>query len=278
MSRRARITPEQAGLRYVSGNRRVPGLRREEVAMLAGVSVEYYTRMERGRLGGVSTQVLDAVARVLELDDDERAHLDDLARNAGVPARRAAPRARSSELTPAVRQILDSMSVPAFVQNGRLDVLAANELGCALYPGLFAMVPQPPNLARYAFLDPDAERFYADIDAARDLTVSILHATAGRDPRDGALADLVSELAARSGEFTRFWAKQNVHRHMRGRKVMDHPIVGRLDLEYNDLALPGDPDTVITTYTATPGSQSADGLALLGTWARSRKEQASAAR
>ena len=273
MSRRARVTPEQAGLTYVGGNRRVPGLRREEVAMLAGVSVEYYTRMERGKLGGASDSVLDAVARVLQLDEDERVYLDDLARNAASTRRRGGRPQAAPGLDSTVQLILDSMSVPAFVQNGRLDVLAANELGRALYPGLFAMATQPPNLARFSFLDPGAETFYVDIDASRNLTVAILHATVGRDPLDRTVTELVGELAACSADFRKRWAKHNVHRHMRGRKAINHPRVGLLELEYNDLALPGDPTTVITTYTATPGSASADGLALLATWTEMEKQQ-----
>ncbi len=158
MSRRARITPEQAGLPYVGGNRRVKGLRREEVAMLAGLSVEYYTRMERGQLGGASESVLDAIARALKLDDDVRAHLYDLARSVAPGSRRKRPK-RTSPLTASVQQVLDSMSVPAVVQNGRLDLLAANDLGRALYADLFDMAQQPPNFARYVFLDPRAENF-----------------------------------------------------------------------------------------------------------------------
>ena len=266
MSRRARITPEQAGLTYVGGNRRVPGLRREEVALLAGVSVEYYTRIERGKLGGASDSVLDSIARVLQLDEDERSYLYDLAHNAASTRRRQRRPRAVHGIDATVQQILDSMSVPAFVQNGRLDVLAANELGRALYPSLFAMAEQPPNLARFSFLDASAETFYVDHGAARNLTVAILHATVGRDPLDTRVTELIGELAARSADFSRRWANHNVHRHMRGRKAINHPVVGFLDLEYNDFALPGDPTTVITTYTAAPGTPSADGLALLATW------------
>lgn len=273
MSRRARVSPEQAGLAYVGGNRRVPGLRREEVAMLAGVSVEYYTRMERGKLGGASESVLDAVARALQLDEDERVYLYDLARNAASTRRREGRPRSAPGLDSTVRHILDSMSVPAFVQNGRLDVLAANELGRALYPGLFSMAEQPPNLARFSFLDPSAESFYVDIDVARNLTVAILRATVGRDPLDRHVTALVGELAACSADFRKRWAKHDVQRHMRGRKAINHPIVGRLDLEYSDLALPGDPTTVITTYTATPGSPSADGLALLAAWTQTERQR-----
>ncbi|MBR8642448.1 helix-turn-helix domain-containing protein [Streptomyces tuirus] len=266
MSRRARITPEQAGLPYVGGNRRVKGLRREEVAMLAGLSVEYYTRMERGQLGGASESVLDAIARALQLDDDELAHLYDLARGVAPGSRRRRTK-RTSPITASVQQVLDSMSVPAVVQNGRLDLLAANDLGRALYSDLFTMGRQPPNIARYVFLDPRAEDFYADIDEAKNQLVAVLRATAGRDPLDKQVTELIGELSTRGTDFSTRWAKHNVRRHSRGRKVVNHPAVGRMDLAYDDFALPGDPHVSITTYTADPGTPSADGLTLLATWA-----------
>lgn len=265
MSRRARITPQQAGLPIVSDNRRVAGLRREEVAMLAGVSVEYYTRIERGKLGGASESVLEAIAQVLQLDDDERSHLDDLARSARSSSRRTRRPRASSRLDPTVHQILDSMTVPALVQNGRLDVLAANDLGRALYEPLFATEKQPPNFARFIFLDSRAETFYADLGAAKDFTVAVLHATVGHDPLDQRTTQLIGELASCSADFSTRWAKHNVQRHSRGQKTINHPEVGLLDLEYRDLALPGDPSTVITTYTAAPGTSTSDGLTLLGT-------------
>ncbi|MBK3626307.1 helix-turn-helix domain-containing protein [Streptomyces sp. MBT49] len=270
MSRRARITPEQAGLPYVGGNRRVEGLRREEVAMLAGLSVEYYTRMERGQLGGASESVLDAVARALRLDEDERAHLYDLARSVAPGSRRERPR-RTSPVTASVQQVLDSMSVPAVVQNGRLDLLAANALGRALYTDLFDPAGQPPNIARYVFLDPRAEDFYADVGEAKDQLVAVLRATAGRDPLDRQVTRLVGELSLRSPDFATRWARHDVRRHSRGRKVVHHPAVGTMDLAYDDFALPGDPHVSITTYTADPGTPGADGLALLASWAEARE-------
>ncbi|WP_190813002.1 helix-turn-helix transcriptional regulator [Saccharopolyspora pogona] len=271
MSRRAGISPEQAGLPHLGGNRRVQGLRREEVAMLSGLSVEYYTRMERGKLGGASESVLDAIARALQLDDDERAHLYDLARNVAPGSPRKHPK-RTPPVTASVQQVLDSMSVPAVVQNGRLDLLAANDLGRALYADLFTMAKQPPNFARYAFLDPRAEDFYADIDQAKNLLVAVLRATAGRDPLDQKVTELIGELSTRSTDFSTRWAKHNVHRHLRGRKVINHPVVGTMDLAYDDFALPGDPNVSITTYTANPGTPSADGLTLLATWADTQKQ------
>ncbi|MER7483901.1 helix-turn-helix transcriptional regulator [Streptomyces sp. NPDC126510] len=271
MSRRARITPEQAGLPHLGGNRRVKGLRREEVAMLAGLSVEYYTRLERGRLGGASESVLDAIARALRLDDDERAHLNDLARNVAPGTSRKRP-GRASPVTASVQQVLDSMSVPAVVQNGRLDLLAANDLGRALYADLFDMSERPPNFARYVFLDRRAEAFYADIDTAKNLLVAVLRATAGRDPLDKKVTELVGELSARSTDFSTRWAKHNVHRHSRGRKIVNHRVAGTMDLAYDDFALPGDPYVSITTYTADPDTPSADALTLLATWADTHKQ------
>ncbi len=237
--------------------------------MLSGISVEYYTRMERGRIGGASESVLAAIARVLQLDEDERAHLADLARAAAATAS-TAPRARRAPIDGSVQQVLDSMSVPAIVQNERLDLLAANDLGQALYAPLFEGTKVPPNFARFAFLDARAASFYLDIERSWDLLVAILRASAGRDPYDRRLSDLVGELSTRSAEFRTRWAKHNVHRHARGRKSIAHPAVGNLDLEYNDFALPGDPNTSITTYTTVPGSSSADGLALLASWAATR--------
>ncbi|MCA1188496.1 helix-turn-helix transcriptional regulator [Saccharopolyspora sp. 6T] len=273
MSRRSRVTPQMAGLPFAGGgDRRVPGLRREEVAMLAGVSVEYYTRMERGSLGGASESVLEAVVRVLQLDDDERAHLYDLARSAKASSRsRKTPR-REPAVTDAVQQVLDSMSVPAVVMNARMDLIAANDLGRALYPGPFGMTGQP-NFARFAFLDSRAADFYADFEGAKNFTVSVLRAAAGRDPLDTELSDLIGELAARSQDFSARWGKHNVHRHTQGRKTFHHPGVGTLDLVYTDLALPGDPTVSITAYTAAPDSPTADALALLGAWARTQQEE-----
>ena len=265
-SRRARITPQQAGLPVFGGTRRVLGLRREEAAMLAGVSVDYYTRLERGNLKGVSEIVLDALARGLRLDEAERAHLFDLARAAGPttarPRRRPLPQVRSS-----VQRILESMTVPAFVQNGRLDVLAANRLGCALYSEMFADPVRPANLARFVFSNPRSRDFFGDWDRAANDTVAILRSEAGRDPYDGGLSDLVGELATRSEEFRTRWAAHNVRLHRTGVKHVCHPVVGDLDLTFEMMELAADPDLHILTYTAEPGTRSEEGLRLLGSWA-----------
>ncbi len=266
-SRRARITPEQAGLPVFGGTRRVPGLRREEAAMLAGVSVDYYTRLERGNLKGVSETVLDALARGLQLDGAERAHLFDLARAAG-PTTARPRRPSPQKIRPSVQRILDAMTgAPAFAQNGRLDVLAANALGRALYSEMFADPARPANLARFVFSDPRSPDFFADWDRAANDTVAILRSEAGRDPNDRGLSDLVGELSTRSEEFRTRWAAHNVRIHRAGVKHVRHPVVGDLELTYEMMELSADPGLSILTYSAEPGTSSEDALRLLGSWA-----------
>jgi transcriptional regulator with XRE-family HTH domain len=270
-SRRAKITPEQAGLTSY-GPRRVPGLRREEVAVLAGVSVPYYTRIERGDMNGVSDSVLEALARALQLDEAERAHLFDLARASrptSSPPRRRAPRQR---VRPSIQHVLDGIcGAAAFVHNARLDNLAANQLGHALYSDMFSRAvgaagPGPANNARYVFLDPGAQDFYVDWDrAARDV-VAVLRSAAGRDPYDRDLSDLVGELSTQSAEFRTLWAAHNVRFHDTGTKDLHHPLVGDLSLTYNRMDLAADPGQMLTIWTAEPGSKSAEALSLLGSW------------
>ena len=275
-SRRARITPEQAGLRtYGSGPRRVPGLRREEVALLAGVSVDYYTRLERGNAGGVSDTVLEALARALQLDDTERAHLFDLARAAhtSTPRRR---RRSQQQIRPTVQHMLDAMSgVPAFVRNGRLDILGANRLGRALYSEHFDGAAQPPNTARFVFLDPRATTFYVDWDRVANDVVAVLRAEAGRDPYDRDLSDLVGELSTRSELFRTLWAAHNVRRHDTGLKRFHHPVVGELDLTFEAMELVADPGLTMFVYTAEPGSKSEEALNLLASWAATPDQEES---
>jgi transcriptional regulator with XRE-family HTH domain len=265
-SRRARITPEQAGLPAYGGNRRVPGLRREEVALLAGVSVDYYTRLERGNLGGVSETVLDAVARALQLDEAERGHLFDLARAANPTAR---PRrgAVKQGVPPSVQRIMDALDAPADVRNGRGDILAANRLGYALYSELFVDSVRPANVARFLFLSPRAREFFPDWEGVANDLVASLRTVAGRNPHDRALQDLVGELSTRSQEFRTRWAAHNVRQHQTGRKRLHHPVVGDLELTYEVLALPADPGLSLVVYGAEPGSASQDGLRLLASWA-----------
>jgi transcriptional regulator with XRE-family HTH domain len=262
-SRRAKITPEQAGI-TAYGERRVPGLRREEVAVLAGVSVDYYTRMERGNLGGVSESVLEALARGLQLDDAERAHLFDLAR-ATQPTPR--PRRRAQQrVRPSVQRLVDAITAPALVQNGRLDILAANSLGRALYSEIYADPMRPVNHARFVFLSPRAPDFYRDWNRAADDTVAILRTEAGRDPYDRDLSDLVGELSTQSEEFRTRWAGHNVRIHRTGAKEVHHPVVGDLSLTYEMLDVSADSGLAILTYTAEPGSKSAEALDLLASW------------
>jgi transcriptional regulator with XRE-family HTH domain len=266
-SRRARITPEQAGLTSY-GSRRVPGLRREEVAVLAGVSAPYYTRLERGDMSGVSESVLDALARALELDDAERAHLFDLARAAQPTVARPRRRQAKQRIRPEVQWSLDAITgAAAFVGNERLDLLAENELGRALFSELYAAPARPVNTARFVFLDPRAEAFFGDWDRVAAESVAILRSAAGRDPHNRELSDLVGELATQSEAFRTRWAAHNVRFHNTGVKHINHPVVGELYLTFNRLDLAADPGLTIFTYTAEPGSRSEEGLKLLGSWA-----------
>jgi transcriptional regulator with XRE-family HTH domain len=266
-SRRARVTPEQVGL-PTYGPRRVPGLRREEVASLAGVSVEYYKRLERGNVAGVSDSVLQALAGALQLDEAERAHLFDLARIAGpagmvLPKRR---RAATKQVRPAVMRIVESMTAPAIVRNGNLDYVAANPLGHALYAPLFESREQPANSARFTFLDPAAQDFYVDWErTAKDL-VAHLRSLAGSHPYDRNLSDLVGELTTRSPEFGTWWAAHNVRYHQTGTKRLHHPVVGELELSYEVLDLAADDGVTISAYSAEPGSRSQEALDLLASW------------
>jgi hypothetical protein len=267
-TRRARLTPEHVGL-PTYGARRVPGLRREEVAVLAGVSVPYYTRLERGDMSGVSDGVLDALARALELDDAERAHLFDLARAAqpaAVTPRRRRP--AKQRVRPAVQHILDAITgAAAFVRNDRLDILGGNPLGYALYSLMFEDEARPVNTARFVFLDPRAQDFYADWERATRETVAVLRSAAGRDPHDRALSDLVGELSTRSEVFRTHWASHNVRFHLNGVKRFHHPVVGELSLNFERLELAADHGLTIFTYTAEPGSRDEEALRLLGSWA-----------
>ncbi|MGP3975809.1 helix-turn-helix domain-containing protein [Streptomyces sp. 8N114] len=271
-SRRAKITPDQAGL-PTSGRRRVPGLRREEVAILAGVSTEWYTRLEKGHIRGVSEDVLDAVARALHLDEDERTYLFDLARAAQPPSR--APRRRKAvDFPPRVQWLLDSMTLSAaFVTNGRLDIVATNALARALFAPIFDSKTTDerhrPNFARYYFLDRDSHHFAADWDSAADTTAALLRAEAGRSPHDRALRELIGELSTVSSEFRTRWAAHNVRIHHGGVKRFHHPDAGPLELTYQPLDLPISTHEAhsLTIYTAEPGTPDEDRLKLLASWA-----------
>jgi transcriptional regulator with XRE-family HTH domain len=267
-TRRAKITPDQAGLPAYGGNRRVPGLRREEVALLAGMSVDYYTRLERGNARGASDAVLDSLARALQLDEAERAHLFDLVHTANASPARAPRRPPRPQVRPAVQRILDSMTTtPAYVRNHLLDILAANRLGQAVFAPVFDSPAQPPNPARFLFLDPRAPGFYLDWERQAEDTVAMLRSQAGRSPHDKALSDLIGELATRSQPFRTWWAAHNVRFHRTGVKRLHHPIVGDLTLTFEALDLAADENLRISAYTAEPGTASADALNVLASWA-----------
>ncbi|MFI9408552.1 helix-turn-helix transcriptional regulator [Nocardia gamkensis] len=266
-SRRARVTPEQVGL-PAGGSRRVAGLRRSEVATLAGMSVEYYTRMERGAISGASPEVLDSLSRALCLDDAERAHLFDLAHAASPVAR--PPRRRSPKTWtphPSLQWVLDAVTAgPAFVRNGRMDLLAVNALARGFYCDVYDMPGQPPNLARFTFLDERAAAFHDDWDAAADVVVAILRTEAGRDPHNKELHDLIGELSTRSTEFRRRWGAHDVRHHGTGFKVFHHRVVGALTVAYEGLEMAAEPGLTLTIYTAEPGSPSQQAMQLLASW------------
>jgi transcriptional regulator with XRE-family HTH domain len=270
-SRRARITPEQAGLKIspLAGARRVAGLRREEVALLAGVSVPYYTRLERGDARGATDAVLDAISRALRLDDAEHTHLFDLVRaaNATAAAARALLRPARPPVRPELRDMLDAMSgVPAYIRNGRLDLLAGNALAQALFAPVFNSPARPANSARFTFLDPAAPEFYPDWDAVADQNVATLRAEVGRNPYDKALSDLIGELSTRGDTFRQRWARHEVRRHRAGAKRLNHPLVGPLTFAYETMELAADEGLYLIVCTATPGSRDAEALSLLASW------------
>ena len=280
-SRRARITPDRAGLPAYGGNRRVKGLRREEVALLAGVSIDYYVRMERGNLAGVSDQVLESVANALQLDDAEQEHLRSLARVAGPTAsrRRQAPVA----VRPVIQQVLDAITdAPAWVRNARHDVIAMNPMANALYsPVLHSAAAgptsrRPANTTRFLYLDPAAREFFIDFDRMAMDAAAMLRLEAGRHPYDNDLITLVGELSTQSELFRQHWASQNVKFHRSGRKRLRHPAVGELDLNFEGMVLPSDPTLQLNIYTADPDTPTADGLKLLATWAATRSAESAA--
>ncbi|GAB3446476.1 helix-turn-helix transcriptional regulator [Streptomonospora sediminis] len=267
-SRRARLAPERVGL-PTGRRRRVPGLRREEVAALAGVSTEWYTRLEKGHIGGVSQEVLEAVAQALLLNEDERAYLLVLAR-AARPAHRMSHRRKDARIPPPVQWMVDSMTMaPAFVRNGRLDLVASNALCRALYAPMFDSGTTGDrgyaNFPRYFFLDPGSVDFFADWEEGARATVAVLRAEAGREPNDRALRELIGELSALSPDFRTMWASHDVRIRHEGVKQLVHPEVGRLEMTFRSLDLPLPQRAVhdLVIYTAEPGTPSEDRLKLL---------------
>lgn len=274
-SRRARINPEQAGLPAYGGNRRVKGLRREEVALLAGVSVDYYVRMERGHLAGASEGVLDALATALHLDEAERDHLHALAKASGTPAGRR-KRKPAGAVRPALQQVLDAITdAPAWIRNGRHDIVAMNQLARALYAPILADPRRPANTTRFVYLNPEeAEKFFVDYDQITRDAAAMLRLEAGLNPHDEELIALVGELSTRSELFRQRWASQDVRFHRTGRKRVRHPVVGQLDLDFESMELTSEPGLQLNVYTAAAGTPSADGLTLLASWAASQKDLA----
>jgi len=268
-SRRAKITPEQAKLPAYGGNRRVAGLRREEVAMLAGVSVDYYTKLERGNFGSVSEGVLEALVRALQLDEAEREHLFHLA-NATATVRPGGHREASQQVRQAVQRVVDGLSdAPAFVRNNRRDLLASNALGRALYSPIYEGTPpgQPVNTVRYLFFDPSARDFFRDWKKAAADVVANLRTEVGRDPHDRVLQELIGDLLARSTEFSTLWASHDVRYHDTGFKSVHHPEIGDVDLTFETMELPADPGQALIVYGTEPGSASEASLRLLASWA-----------
>jgi transcriptional regulator with XRE-family HTH domain len=272
VSRRERISPAAAGLPAYGNNRRVKGLRREEVALLAGVSIDYYVRMERGNLGGASDAVLDGVASALQLDDAERAHLFDLAR-AAQPSSPRQRRRKTSGVTEGIQQILDAITdAPAWVRNARHDMLAANRLARALYLPVLADPRRPANNARFVYLDSAAPDFFDDWDQAADDIAAMLRSEAGNNPHDRELIELIGELSTRSEEFRTRWAAHNVRFHRTGHKRLHHPVVGTLDLDYEAMEFPAHPGLTLLTYTAAAGTPTADSLKMLASWAATAEQ------
>ncbi len=266
-SRRARITPEQAGLPSYGGNRRVKGLRREEVAMLAGVSADYYVRMERGNLAGASDGVLEAVASALKLDDAERDHLFALARESTATTR-VRHKSPSATVRAPLQQILDAVQdAPAWIRNARHDILAMNPLAAALYAPVLADPRRPANTTRFVYLHPEqAKELFVDYDQVARDAAAMLRLEAGRNPQDKGLIELVGELSTQSDLFRQRWASQDVRYHRSGRKRLRHPVVGELDLDFEALTVPSEPGLQLNIYTAAVGTPAYDALRLLASW------------
>lgn len=264
-TRRARLQPEDVGLPYFGARRRVPGLRREELAQLAGVSVAYYTRLEQGNAHNVSQAVLEAIADALRLNRAEREHLEHLAKPAPRRSRTAA--ARPERVRPQLQHLLDTMdSVPAYVLGRRCDILAWNRLAAALLGDFAARPPEQRNMAWIVFLDPASHELYLDWESkARDV-VAGLRMHAGRSPDDPRLAALIGELSVKSPEFRQWWAAHDVRGTGPCTKELHHPVVGRLSLANESLVLPADAGQMLVTYAAEPGSPSAEALRLLASW------------
>lgn len=266
-SRRDRLTPEQVGI-IGGGRRRVPGLRREELAMLAGTSVDYIAKMERGNLTGVSPEVLDALARALQLDDAETEHLHDLARTATPSAVRRRPRPAEPAVRPTLQRFLDAVTgTPVWVRNQRMDYIAGNALGDALFSPMLEDLSVRRNNALWTFFSPAARNYYIDWELGADGIVASLRSAAGRTPHDKKLTDLLGELVTRSDDFRYRWARHDVRFHRGGSKRIHHPAVGDLEFSYEAMELPDSPGLTMFAFTTEAGSPSEERVKLLGSLA-----------
>lgn len=263
-TRRARLQPEDVGLPNYGRHRRVPGLRREELAQLAGVSVAYYTRLEQGNGRNVSGEVLDAIARALRLTDAEHAHLTHLAKPKQHKKKRAA---RPQRMRPALLQLMDAMDgVPAYVVGRRSDILGWNRMAAAVFGDWGELDPEQRNWARICFLHPEARVLFRDWEQKASDIVSFLRMDAGCYPNDPLLSALVGELSVKSEEFRNLWATHDVREKGHGVKRIHHSLVGDMTLSFETLRLPDDHDQSLVTYHAEPDSASADALRLLASW------------
>lgn len=259
---RAKVSTAQAGINHYSGERRVPGLRREEVAQLAGVSTTYYTRIERGDLSGVSVSVLNSLVRALNLDEAERIHLFDLARSS--EGLRSQNISKQVKISPNIAQLIDQMAdIPAIAFNDHFDVIASNKLGRSLFPDLFPEHGRPLNQVRYLFLDPRATIFYTDWESTAKDAVSALRLIVGGKTNDAKLMKLIADVANGSEQFRAWWGGHTVRIHSSGKKHFNHPAIGEMTLSFEVLEIAAQSEIKLVTYLAEPGSSSADGLAML---------------
>ncbi|WP_406124290.1 helix-turn-helix transcriptional regulator [Streptomyces canus] len=262
-TRRARLKPEDVGLPDFGRHRRVPGLRREELSQLAGVSVAYYTRLEQGNGRNVSAEVLDAIARALRLTDAERAHLTHLAKP---KQHKKKTTARTEQVRGSIRQLLDSINVPAYVSGRRSDIVAWNRMAAAVFGDWSELPAQERNWARMIFLRPEYQNLFVPWEQKASDVVSYLRMDAGCHPEDPRLSALVGELSVKSEEFRRLWATHDVKEKNFGVKQLRHPLVGELTLNFESFPLSDGTEQALITYHAEPGSPSAEALRLLASW------------
>jgi len=273
-SRRARLSPDDVGLPQYGRTRRVPGLRREELAQLAGVSVAYYTRLEQGNGHNVSAEVLDSVARALRLNDAEREHLNNLTRSKPHKKRKE----QRSPLRPALRHLLDGIAVPAYIGGRRCDILAWNPMAAALFGDWGELAPRDRNWARMIFLRPECQNLFVNWESKAADVVAFLRLDAGCCSDDPELAALIGELSLRSELFRQLWAAHEVKEKSFGTKLVRHPLVGEMTLSYETLRMPSEPSLFLTTYHAEPGTPSAEALQLLASWGKDASRAGASAR